>query len=183
MFFQNILWSHDLVTWYVYLISHAIYILTPLYNLILEIKCFKCVGNSFLPGALITTVLLGIQLRMVRVCNVTTSETNVSFWYLTHLSIPSLQVWTQGLETFFDYSTTPYLPALCGLWTWLPWWQTSSFWWIHWLSPGLRDSVAARSLYKGLVLCSAEMEVAALMGIKRFDHETKVKARLERQNL
>jgi len=39
MSFQNILWSHGLVTWYDYLISHAIYILTPLYDLMLEIKC------------------------------------------------------------------------------------------------------------------------------------------------
>ena len=41
MSFQNILWSHNLIIWYDYLISHAIYILTPLYNLILEIKCLN----------------------------------------------------------------------------------------------------------------------------------------------
>jgi len=39
MSFQNILQSHDKVMWYDYLISHAIYILTPLYDLMLEIKC------------------------------------------------------------------------------------------------------------------------------------------------
>jgi len=41
MTFQNVLWSHDLVTWYDYLISFAIYILTLLYNLMLEIRCLN----------------------------------------------------------------------------------------------------------------------------------------------
>ena len=33
MSFQNVLWSPDFVTWYDYLSSHTIYILTPLYDL------------------------------------------------------------------------------------------------------------------------------------------------------
>jgi len=39
MSFWNVLWSHDTVTWYDYLSSHTIYILTLLYDLILWIKC------------------------------------------------------------------------------------------------------------------------------------------------
>jgi len=48
------------IMWYNYLISHAIYILTLLYVLMLGIK--MC-GNSFLSGALIIGVLLGDNVR------------------------------------------------------------------------------------------------------------------------
>jgi len=39
--FWNVLQSHDLVTWYDYISSHAIYILFSLYDLIFAIKCLN----------------------------------------------------------------------------------------------------------------------------------------------
>ena len=44
-------------------------------------------------------VPLGVLFRRVLVGDVTTSETDVLFWYLTHLSILSLLVCTRGLES------------------------------------------------------------------------------------
>ena len=41
MFFQNILWSLDLVTLFGYLSSYTIYTLTPLYDLRFWIKCLN----------------------------------------------------------------------------------------------------------------------------------------------
>jgi len=41
MSFWNVLQSHDLVTWYDYINSHAIYIFSSLYDLIFVIKCLN----------------------------------------------------------------------------------------------------------------------------------------------
>ena len=46
--------------WYDYLSSHAIYILSVLYNLIFVDQVFECVGNLFLLGALITISHIGL---------------------------------------------------------------------------------------------------------------------------
>ena len=52
-FFQNVLLP-DLVTWLAYLSYHAIYI--SVVQLDVRDQMFKCVGNSFLSGALTTTM-------------------------------------------------------------------------------------------------------------------------------
>jgi len=42
-----------LVTWFAYLSSHTIYYLDPIVYFVVD-QMFKCVGNYFLLGALIT---------------------------------------------------------------------------------------------------------------------------------
>ena len=106
------------------------------------------------------TVLLGILFQRVLVCDVTTLETDMSFWCLTCLSIPSFLVWTWGLESSFDCSTVSYLPVPCRLLTWpLQWWISSSLW-THWSSLGWKGSVLAWSLYRESIWCPVGMEVA-----------------------
>ena len=105
---------------------------------------------------------LGIWFQKVPACNVTTLEMDMLFWYLMHLGISGLLVWTQGPETFFDYSTASCRPTPCGSQTWLPQWWTSFFLWIRWPSLGWRGSVLAQSPYRRFVPCSVGTEVIAL---------------------
>jgi len=61
MFFQNILWSPDLVMWYDYLSSHAYLYLHPIVCLEVIDQIFKCTGSYFLLRALITDIVTMLQ--------------------------------------------------------------------------------------------------------------------------